>query len=546
MTTVLRAPLLWVLLPFGAGIAAAQLGWAPSGAMLALLAAASGVVAWRTAPRDSWLARVLWAVGMGVVCVAFGAAWLRWRSPPPFEWTMPAREVRVTLRVEQAFPPAPQRKTVNGTARVIAADTAAAAPLIGQRVYFSAIRRVSVAPVASGEYRFVGVVEAVPEALGNDRGFAGYLATLGVRVRIVRGHLESETRAPTAFRRFCDGAQERLGAILRRGLERHPDVVSLYLAMLLGEKAVLSVEQQSAFMRSGVFHIFSISGLHVGVIALAIHSALQLLRVPRRAAAAVGLTVLWLYVEITGGSAPAVRSFLMVAFLLGSHVFRLPGNPLAALAASAVATLLLDPQQLFSTGFQMSYSVVTALIIMGLPLAERWQAAWRPWRDLPEVNWQPWQRWVRNRGREILGGLAITWAATLASTPSSIGYFGLLSPGALVANLVVLPLSSLAIVSGFLAMLCGLAHAGLLVLVFNHAAALLIISMDWLVQNGTRLRGVYVEAEFRAAWMAPAGLVLVLAVMFIGASARWRPQVGGFWLPVAAVVLLLIFGVKFP
>ncbi|HLP26446.1 MAG TPA: ComEC/Rec2 family competence protein [Acidobacteriota bacterium] len=546
MTTALRAPLLWLLLPFAAGIAGANAPWAPSLPLLAPLSAVGALVAWVGSRNESWCARAAWVAGLVVACAAFGAAWMRWRSPVSFEWTMPPREIHVVLRVEQAFPPAPQRKTVNGIARIVAADEPAAAPLVGQRVYFSAIRRISVSPTASGEYRFAGVVEAAPVPNENERGFPAYLATLGVRVQITRGHLERETRPPTRFRHFCNAAQDRLAAILQRGLERHTDIVSLYLAMLLGEKAVLSTEQQSAFMRSGVFHIFSISGLHVGVIALAIQSALQLLRVPRRGAVVIGLLVLWLYVEITGGSAPAVRSFLMVAFLLGARVFRLPGNPLAALAAAGLATLLLDPRQLFSTGFQMSYSVVTALIIMGLPLAERWQAAWQPWRDLPEVSWQQWQHWVRNRGREIFGGLAITWAATLASTPSSVGYFGLLSLGALLANLVILPLSSLAIISGFLAILCGLAHAGALVLVFNHAAALLIRAMDWLVQHGTDLPGVYFNAEFRATWMASAGLVFVLSTMFVGASLRWRKRAGGYWVPVVAVALVIIFGVKFP
>ncbi len=546
MTTALRAPLLWLLLPFGAGIGSANAPWVPSPAVVALLAALGALVAAWASGCESGRTRVAWAGGLAIAGAALGAAWMRGRSPVPFEWTRPPREVHVVLRVEQAFPPAPQRKTVNGIARILEADEPSAAPLVGQRVYFSAIRRISVSPATSGEYRFAGVVEAAPPADDDGRGFSAYLATLGVRVQITRGHLERETHPLTRFRRFCDVAQDRLGAILRRGLERHPDVVSLYLAMLLGEKAVLSAEQQNAFMRSGVFHIFSISGLHVGVIALAIQSALQLLRVPRRAAVVVGLVVLWLYVEITGGSAPAVRSFLMVAFLLGSRVFRLPGNPLAALAAAAFATLLLDPRQLFSTGFQMSYSVVTALIVMGLPLAERWQAAWQPWRDLPEVSWKPWQHWIKNRGREILGGLAITWAATLASTPSSIGYFGLLSPGALIANLIIIPLSSLAIISGFLAIVCGLAHAGALVLVFNHAAALLILAMDWLVRRGTGLPGIYFNAEFDAPWMAPAALVFVLGTMFVGASLRWRKGAGGYWLPVAAVMLVIIFGVKFP
>lgn len=544
MTTALRAPLLWLLLPFGAGIAAAEAGLAPANAALALVGVGSALATAFGARSDARCGRGVWIAGLATACACFGAGWLRWRAPEPLVWTLPPREVSVVLRVEQVFPLVPQRKTTNGLARILRAEGTAAA-LAGQRVYFSAIRKVSVPPAASGEYRFTGVVEALPPPDEDARGFGAYLATLGVRTRVTRGHLEHETRPPTRFRRFCDDAQDRLATILRRGLEKHPNVVSLYLAMLLGEKAVLSAEQQSAFMRSGVFHIFSISGLHVGVIAMAIQSALQLLRVPRRAAIVAGLAVLWLYVEVTGGSAPAVRSLLMIAFVLGSRVFRLPANPLAALAAAALATLLLDPRQLFSTGFQMSYSVVVALLVMGLPLAERWQAAWRPWRDLPEVSWKPWQRWTRDRGREILGGLAITWAATLASTPSSIGYFGLFSPGALVANLVILPLSSLAIVSGFLAILSGLAHADALVNLFNHAAALLIRVMDALVQHGTDLPGVYFNAEFRAAWVAPAALVFVLATMFLGASFRWRKAVGGYWLPVAAVALVVIFGVKF-
>ncbi|MBI5426418.1 MAG: ComEC/Rec2 family competence protein [Opitutae bacterium] len=545
MTNALRAPLLWLLLPFCAGIAWADRAPGVSGHALVLLALAGATLALVGSRGRSVFAQASWGVGLATAATGIGAGWMQWRAPAPLEWAGPPREVAVVVHVEQVFPPAPQRKTVNGIARVIRGEGPAAA-LVGQRVYFSAIRRISMPPSISGEYRFSGVVDALPEDEGDGRGFGAYLATLGVRVRIARGHLLEETRAPAVFRVFCDRAQDRLAAILRRGLESHPEVVSLYLAMLLGEKAVLSADQQSAFMRSGVFHIFSISGLHVGVIAVAIQSALQLLRVPRRAAIVAGLAVLWLYVEVTGASAPAFRSFLMIAFLLGSRIFRWPGNPLAALAAAALATLLLDPRQLFSTGFQMSYSVVVALIAMGLPLAERWQAAWQPWRDLPEASWNRWQRWVHAGGREILGALAITCAATLASTPSSIGYFGLLSPGALVANLVIIPISSLAIVAGFVAMVAGLAHAGVLVLVFNHAAALLIVAMDWLVQRGTPLPGVYFAAEFRAPWMAPAAMVFVLGTMFVGAGARWRKAVGGFWLPVAAVALVLIFGVKFP
>src|SRR5258708_31787981 len=61
------------------------------------------------------------------------------------------------------------------------------------------------------------------------------------------------------------------------------------------------------------------------------------------------------------------RSTLFPYTTLFRSTFRLPGNALAALVAAALMTLLLDPLQLFSTGFQMSYTVVIALVTMGRP-----------------------------------------------------------------------------------------------------------------------------------------------------------------------------------
>ncbi len=62
----------------------------------------------------------------------------------------------------------------------------------------------------------------------------------------------------------------------------------------------------------------------------------------------------------------------MATLLASLPVLRLPGNSLAALAVSALVVLLLEPLQLFSASFQMSYGIVAALLAFGLPLAEAW------------------------------------------------------------------------------------------------------------------------------------------------------------------------------
>jgi competence protein ComEC len=541
-----RAPLLWLLLPFMAGIALADARPCPPGWLAALAGSAAGlgvmagVLAMGTKPIMRWL----WSITMLGAGMGCGYVCLLARTPPLAGWESTPREVVVTLEIEQVFTPAPKRKTAGGLGRIVAAGPHVA-EITGQRVYFSAIRKISVPPARSGRYAVRGVLQTLKVNAENPAGFERYLDNLGIRLTLTRAHIMREERAPGRFARFCTRAEQRCEAILQRGLETHPEALTLYLAMLLGEKAVLSAEQQNAFMRSGTFHIFSISGLHIGVIALAIQSLLLLLRLPRRAAIVCGLAVLWFYTQVTGGSAPAMRALMMVAFLLGSRLFRLPANPLAALTAAALLTLLLDPWQLFSAGFQMSYGVVLALIVMAASLAARWQAAWQPWRDRPAADWG----WMRHRGawlgRKVLDAWAATWTALLASTPTGIGYFGLCSPGALVANLVIIPLSSLAIVAGFLSLLAGLAGYTPGSLLFNRAAALVILAMDWLVRHGTELPGVYFRAHFAAPWLASAALVAVLGSILLAANLNWPRRLGATWWPAAVLALLLFFGVKF-
>ncbi len=540
-----RAPLLWLLLPFMAGLVAGKL-WPqlsvspPTLAFIsALLSLAATALAWwrPRAPRWPW-ALVL------VPGVAFaGIAVMTTQTPALPDGAAPPREINVTLDVTQVFSSGPQTRNLAGVGRIVSVEEHVPG-LTGQLVYFSAIRKVSVPPVRSGRYTVRGVLQPLPPE-SDDADFNGYLANLGIRQRLVRAQILREVRPPGVLPRFYAATAKRLEKILAQGLDRHPEIVSVYLGMMLGQKAVLSADQQNAYMRSGTFHIFSVSGLHVAAIALALLGLLRLARVPERAAVVIGLPVLWLYVQITGGSTPAVRAFLMIAFLSAARVFRMPGNSLAALAGAALVTLLLDPWQLFSTGFQMSYAVVTALVLMGAPLADKWLDAWRPFASLPKVSWQRWQRWTEEGGRKILAAFAGSWVAFLASTPSGIGYFQLFSPGSFVANLLIIPLSSLALAAGFVSLLAGLCGAVPLSFLFNRAAAMLILGMDWLVLHGTTLPGEYFHAHFRREWLAPAGLGTLVALMLYGRHVRWTPARGGFWLPVFFVALLLIFGVKF-
>jgi competence protein ComEC len=386
--THLRAPLLWLLLPLMAGFTAAKL-WPPPNIGLwpvALAAGGLGVLAGALAFHPAPRARLAWGGCISLAGLLGGFGLLHARYPQLHQASnRPPREVRVVLEITQVFPPPATARSVSGLGTIISAGESDP-ELIGQRVYFSVWRRPGDRPRRTGCYALQGVIEPLPAAPA--AGFNGYLLNLGVRQKLARAEIVREVQPPDWFQRFCSRTENRLETLLRRGLERRPQILSLYLGMLLGEKAVLSPAQLAAFMRSGTYHIFSISGLHVGVIAVALLTLMRVVRVPRPPAVLLSLGLAWLYVQITGASSPAERSWLMIAFLLSSQVLRLPGNGLAALAAAALTTLLIDPLQLFNPGFQMSYGVVIALVVMGVPLGEKWLAAWQPYADLPKANWR--------------------------------------------------------------------------------------------------------------------------------------------------------------
>ncbi len=542
----LRAPLLWLLVPLMGGFTAARFWPPPLDGLLppAVIAGGAGLISLWLAEKTGRWAHLGWSLSLTLAVALGGFALLHFRHPHlHVPGDRPPREITVTVQVEQVFPSSPQARSLTGCGEIVRTGEPDR-DLSGCRVYFSVIRKISRPAQRSGRYVIRGVLEPLPRESGTV-SFNDYLENLGIRQKLTRAQILREEAPPGWFPRFCSRVQPQLREILHHGLERHPAVDSLYVAMLLGEKAVLSSDQQHAFMRSGTFHIFSVSGLHVSVIAVALSAVLVGLRVPRRPAVVLSLAVLWLYVQVTGGSSPAVRSFVMIAFLLATQAFRVPGNGLAALSAAALVTLLLDPLQLFSTGFQMSYSVVAALIVMGVPLAEQWLQRWQPFALLPTPAWRWYHTSVYGSGRYLLGAGAACWTAFLASTPSGIGYFQMFSPGSLLANLLIIPLSSLALVGGFLSLLCGLAGLLSLSALFNAAAAITIIVMDWLVQHGAALPGVYFPARFPQTWMAPAALVGITSLMLAGLAGGWSRRFGGYWPPVLGVVIIIILGVKF-
>lgn len=536
-----RAPLLWIALPFIGGLAAGKGGVTPPpGWLLAAALALAGAALW-AAGRSPRLWRASLVAGMAL---AGTAAYGLHRARLPAWDTLPAREARLSLRVDRVFASADARRA-SGLATVLRGDEHLR-ELAGQRLYFSlALRRGEPAPIRSAEISAVGVMVTLPRDPPADT-FDGYLAGAGMNFRLTRGRVIAEEKPANAYYRFCARAAAWCHDTLGRGIAgKRPELAGLLRAMMLGTTHDLSDEQHTLFMQSGTMHLFAISGLNIGVIAAAIHALLALLRLPAGARFAIGAAALWLFVDITGASPSAVRAFAMAVFFEAALLLRRPGNAVAALVASAFAVLLIAPLQIFSASFLMSYAIVAALLMLGLPLAEAWLGRWAPWRDLPAPAWRWWQQALDWAWRTAASAVAIGVATTLVSLLTGVQFFRLLTPGALAANLVLIPAAVIVTLGGFASLLCGLIGFGWGAALCNHAAALVLLGIEGLVRLGVRVPGAFVPAQFIAPWVGPVALAALIAALLAGYALRWRRRGGGWWPPFAVVALTLIFGVKF-
>lgn len=537
-----RAPLLWLVLPFMGGLIAGSAGVpsGPIGVQLAVALLAAGTALWAASTN-----RRGWAPALLVALFCGGSSSYRLDRARIAVWDdLPPREVRLSLEIHRIFP---QRDARNALGLATIHQTEAhLRELRGQRVYFSLAQpRGAQPPIRSSVVSAVGVLVTLPRNPPAN-SFDAYLAAAGMNFRLTRGRIVGEVRPPSAYRQFCQRGLTRFTHILSTGVAaKRPELTAVLRAMLLGQKHELSDEQDELFMRSGTMHLFAISGLHIGMIAVALHALLSLLRLPPLVRFGLELIALWLYVEITGGAPSAVRAFFMVALLEASLVLRTPRNPLAALATSALIVLLVRPMQLFSASFQLSYAIVAALLLFGLPLGDAWQERWPLFRDLPRPAWRWFHRFLAAAQRKLVSAVAIGLASTLVSTLGGVLFFQLFTPGALVANLALIPAAMLVILGGFASLVAGLLGAESLSALFNHSAVLVLWLIDGAVRALLTVPGTWHVAQFSRPWVGPAALLILLAVLLAGYQAAWRRAAGGWWAPFIVVGATLCLGTTF-
>jgi competence protein ComEC len=236
--------------------------------------------------------------------LAGSASYTLHRARLPAWEALPPREVRVSLQVDRVFPQVDGKRAV-GLATGRRADDPIG-DVTGQRVYFSlTLRKGEAAPVRSAVISAAGVLAPLARNPPAD-SFDGYLASAGMNFQLSRGRVLAVEQPPTRYHAFPERTAAKLNELLSAGVAtKRPELAAVFRAMMLGQKHELSDEQDALFMHSGTMHLFAINGLHIGVVAMALHALLAAMRCPRPVAAVVTLAVLWLDVDTSRANRPS-------------------------------------------------------------------------------------------------------------------------------------------------------------------------------------------------------------------------------------------------
>ena len=223
-------------------------------------------------------------------------------------------------------------------------------------------------------------------------------------------------------------------------------------ALVTGKRGMIPESANEDLRAAGIYHIVSISGLHMVLAAglflwamraaFALFPGLALARPIKVWAALFAMAGASAYCLFSGSEVATQRSLIMTLVMLGAVVCGRSAISMRNLAIAALLVLSLDPNALLGPSFQMSFAAVAAMIAAferraGTPGANDVWGMSAPRHDpAKDLRADPF-------GRAMLLAIAMgvtTLVASIATDPYALYHFHRITPCGLLGNMLVLPL----------------------------------------------------------------------------------------------------------
>ena len=237
---------------------------------------------------------------------------------------------------------------------------------------------------------------------------------------------------------------------------RFKNVFELYLwpvnnyvlsGIILGERQNFPEGLKQAFIQTGTSHIIAISGFNVGIIAFIILALLKALGIRRKARYFAAIPLLIIHMCAVGAGASVVRATIMAITVLAAYLINRQPHVINSLSLAALIILGYNPLQIFDAGFQLSFVSVLGIVLLSPKLFQGLSALTR--LSLERIEKIFFKRKLIHLLRVTLNCFSVSLAAWLVTCCFIAYYFRIISPVTLLANLIIVPYTSLVIILGF-------------------------------------------------------------------------------------------------
>ncbi|MGL5138720.1 MAG: ComEC/Rec2 family competence protein, partial [Beijerinckiaceae bacterium] len=291
---------------------------------------------------------------------------------------------------------------------------------------------------------------------------------------------------------------------------------ALAAALVTGKRGLLDAPTNDALRASGLYHIVSISGLHMVLAAgvffwlaramLALVPGLAERRPIRKWAAVAAMLGATAYCIFSGSEVATERSLIMTLVMLGAILFDRPALSMRNVAIAALVVLAREPETLLGPSFQMSFAAVAGMIA-----AAEWWKAHRP--PPPEERVETFvSRMIRRFVIASATSIAMTLVASFATAPFAAFHFQRFNPYGLIGNALAIPFVSLIVmpsaVAGTLLLPFGL--DGFVWQLMGAGSARVLEVAAWVARMDGSVRGVRAFEASALLWLAAGFLPLLL------------------------------------
>jgi len=210
---------------------------------------------------------------------------------------------------------------------------------------------------------------------------------------------------------------------------------ALLNGMLIGYTDGLDEATSQEFRDAGLSHIMAVSGSNVAFILAPLFFLLRKIGLSKRSTSLILIPVLILFIYVTGFSASVARAVIMaIVVLVGKFLYR-DTDTLTLIALSMLVLLVYNPFLVFDAGFQLSYGATLGIILFYKSIYQFVLKIKLP--------------------ASIAALIAVTMSAQVGVLPLSVYNFNRVSIISIISNLLVVPLTEIITIMGFLMVILG-------------------------------------------------------------------------------------------